>query len=239
MPVLPARHARHLPRLGAIAADSQAAFVLTTSRTMARSRDLGLRTAGLDGLKWQATDEIPLELGTEWREPVIDSRTLAFLQYTSGSTGEPRGVMVSHGNLFANCGSIQRLCGFTQESLGVPAAALPRHGTDCGLLEPLYAGFPVIVMPPCVLPAAVLRWLAAASRYRVNTLVAPNFAYELCARKISAEQRAGLRLDQVEIALSGAEPVRWSTIERFADVFAPCGFRKEAFRPHTAWRRPR
>ncbi len=89
----------------------------------------------------------------------------------------------------------------------------------------------MIVMPPSAFLQRPIRWLAAMTRYRATTMVAPNFAYELCAQKISAEQRASLDLSNVKVALCGAEPVRPDTLAQFTEVFGPCGFRQEVFRP--------
>ncbi len=232
VPVFPARLARHLPRLSAIVADSQARLVLTTSRISARSEELCKRAPDLGNLQWCSTDNLSLDIAAQWRDPGVDSHTLAFLQYTSGSTGTPRGVMVSHGNLLHNSAAIQRVFGFTPESLGL--TWLP-HYHDMGLigclLQPVYAGCSSVVMPPTSFLQRPLRWLEAATRYRATTIVGPNFAYDLCVRKITPEQRATLKLDSIEVALSGAEPVRSQTLERFAETFAPCGFRKEAFHP--------
>ena len=232
VPVFPARLARHLPRLSAIVADSQAKLVLSTSRIGARSEELCKRAPDLGNLQWCSTDNVSLDLAGEWCDPGVDPHTLAFLQYTSGSTGTPRGVMVSHGNLLHNSAAIQRVFGFTPESLGL--TWLP-HYHDMGLigclLQPVYAGCSSVVMPPTSFLQRPLRWLEAVTRYRVTTIVGPNFAYDLCVRKITPEQRATLKLDSIEVALSGAEPVRSQTLNRFAETFAPCGFRKQAFHP--------
>jgi len=232
VPVFPARLHRQLPRLLAIAADSEAKFVLTTAKLRGQSEDLFKRAPELSKLQWLATDDLPESLAEAWRDPSANAETLAFLQYTSGSTAAPRGVMLTHGNLLHNLACLREIFEFTPESVGV--TWLPHFhdmGLIGGLLQPIYAGGEMIVMPPTAFLQRPIRWLAAASRYHATTLVAPNFAYDLCVQKIPAADRAPLHLSRVNVALCGAEPVRPDTLAQFADAFGPCGFRKEVFRP--------
>jgi phthiocerol/phenolphthiocerol synthesis type-I polyketide synthase C len=232
VPVSPARLQRQLPRLLAIAADSEAKFVLTTAKLQRQAGDLFKRAPALKNLEWIVTDDLsPAPLGAE-SDSGATVETLAFLQYTSGSTAAPRGVMVTHGNLLHNLACLRDVFQFSADSVGV--TWLPHFhdmGLIGGLLQPLYAGGEMIVMPPSSFLQNPLRWLTVVSRYRATTMVAPNFAYELCVRKISASNRASLDLSSVNVALCGAEPVRASTLAEFADAFGPCGFREEAFRP--------
>ena len=232
VPVFPARLHRQIPRLLAIAADSEARFVLTTAKLRRQSEDLCKRAPELKKLHWVPTDDLPAANTDGWRDPGATLETLAFLQYTSGSTAAPRGVMVTHGNLLHNLACLREVFQFSPESIGV--TWLPRYhdmGLIGGLLQPVYAGGEMIVLPPSSFLQRPIRWLAAVSRYRATTMVAPNFAYDLCAQKISAEQRASLDLASVKVALCGAEPVREDTLAQFAKTFGPCGFRLEAFRP--------
>ncbi len=232
VPVFPARLHRQIPRLLAIAADSGAKFVLTSERIRGQAEDLFKRAPDLQKLQWLATDDLPDGPSNEWREPGASHDTLAFLQYTSGSTAAPRGVMVTHGNLLHNLASLRDVFQFSADSIGV--TWLPHYhdmGLIGGLLQPVYAGGEMIVMPPSTFLQRPIRWLAAVTRYSATTMVAPNFAYELCVQKITAEQRAPLDLSSVKVALCGAEPVRPETLTKFAGTFGPCGFRSEAFRP--------
>lgn len=232
VPVFPARLPRHLPRLAAIAADAQPKFVLTASRLRGRAEALCQQEATFRASRWISTDNISPDLANDWRDPEAQPETLAFLQYTSGSTTTPRGVMVSHGNLLHNSASIQRIFGFHEETLGL--TWLPHYhdmGLIGGLLQPLYSGCTSLVMPPASFLQRPARWLEAATRYKATNLVAPNFAYELCVEKIAPAERAALHLDSVETALCGAEPIRAGTLERFAEAFEPCGFRRSSFRP--------
>jgi len=232
VPVFPARLHRQIPRLLAIAADSEARCVLTTAKIQRQAEDLFKRAPELKKLHWLATDDLPAANADGWRDPGATLETLAFLQYTSGSTAAPRGVMVTHGNLLHNLACLRDVFQFSPESVGV--TWLPHYhdmGLIGGLLQPVYAGGEMIVMPPSSFLQRPIRWLAAVTRYRATTMVAPNFAYELCMQKISAEQRAPLDLASVKVALCGAEPVRPDTLAQFAKAFGPCGFRQEAFRP--------
>jgi len=232
VPVFPARLNRQIPRLLGITADCEARFALTTSKIRSQSKELFRRVPELKKLQWVATDETSDLVAAERSESTANRETLALLQYTSGSTGTPRGVMVTHGNLLHNLGCMREVFQFSMDSVGV--TWLPHYhdmGLVGGLLQPVFVGGEMIVMPPSSFLQRPVRWLAAATRYRATTLVAPNFAYDLCARKISAEHRGSLDLAAVNVALCGAEPVRSQTLTRFAETFAPCGFRPQAFRP--------
>ena len=140
--------------------------------------------------------------------------------------------MVTHGNLLHNLSCLHEVFQFSPESIGV--TWLPHYhdmGLIGGLLQPVYAGGEMIVMPPSSFLQRPIRWLAAVTRYRATTMVAPNFAYDLCVEKISAESRQPLDLASVKVALCGAEPVRPDTLAQFAEAFGPYGFRQDAFRP--------
>jgi acyl transferase domain-containing protein/acyl-CoA synthetase (AMP-forming)/AMP-acid ligase II/NADPH:quinone reductase-like Zn-dependent oxidoreductase/short-subunit dehydrogenase/acyl carrier protein len=232
VPVFPARLHRQLPRLLAIAGDSDAKLVLTTAKLKRQAEDVFKRAPALKNLQWIATDDLPAGAPGAPVGFVANPDTLAFLQYTSGSTAAPRGVMVTHGNLLHNLACLRDVFQFSAESIGV--TWLPHFhdmGLIGGLLQPIYAGGEMIVMPPSSFLQNPIRWLAAISRYRATTMVAPNFAYELCAQKISKDERAALDLSSVNVALCGAEPVRPATLAAFAEAFGPHGFREEAFRP--------
>lgn len=171
-------------------------------------------------------------IADQWQAPNIDSQTLAFLQYTSGSTGTPKGVMLSHGNLLHNAAITYELMGHSPESCFV--SWLPAYhdmGLIGGILQPLYGGFPCYLMAPATFLQQPYRWLKAISDYGGTTSGGPNFAYDLCVRKITPEQRRSLDLSRWQVAFNGAEPVRAETLERFAATFAECGFRAEAFYP--------
>jgi acyl-CoA synthetase (AMP-forming)/AMP-acid ligase II len=229
VPAYPPRSARGLPRLLAILQDARPRVILTTQEIAGQARKL--LGGNLGPIAWVTTDGLAAR-AEEWREPAIDGDTLAFLQYTSGSTATPKGVMVSHGNLVHNEEMIRRA--FAQSAESVIVGWLPLYH-DMGLignvLQPLWVGAPCILMTPIAFLQQPLRWLAAISRYRGTTSGGPNFAYELCLRKIGEEQKAMLDLSTWRLAFNGAEPVRAETLDRFAAAFASCGFRREAFYP--------
>src|SRR5262249_52539425 len=162
-----------------------------------------------------ATDSLERDLQREWTPPSVAGETLAFLQYTSGSTATPKGVMVTHANLLHNQRLIQSC--FGQEGQSVIVGWLPLYH-DMGLignvLPPLYVNARCILMSPTVFLQKPLRWLQAISNYRATTSGGPNFAYDLCARKITDEQCETLDLSSWETAFNGAEPVRHDTMER-------------------------
>jgi acyl-CoA synthetase (AMP-forming)/AMP-acid ligase II/acyl carrier protein len=161
-----------------------------------------------------------------------DPHSTAVLQYTSGSTGTPRGVMVSHGNLVHNSGLIHRQFRQTENSRTVFWLPLSHDmGLVGGVCQPLYGGYDGTLMSPLAFLQRPIRWLQAITALRATTSAAPNFAYDLCVRRTTAAQRDGLDLSSWTVAINGAEPVRARTLERFAEVFGPCGFRPEAFCP--------
>jgi natural product biosynthesis luciferase-like monooxygenase protein len=232
VPAYPPRHNQKLLRLETIVADAQAAFVLTTGAELAAIQDRLGQSRELGTLQWLATDHLSIDLASGWQPSVIHSDTLALLQYTSGSTGKPKGVMVSHGNILHNQQLIQRGFGHTEKTIF--AGWLPLFH-DMGLignvLQPLYLGIPCVFMPPVAFLQKPICWLQAISRYKATTSGGPNFAYDLCVKKIKPEQKATLDLSSWEIAFNGAEPIRSQTLERFAAYFADCGFRWQAFYP--------
>lgn len=233
VPAYPPRRNQSLSRLQAIAQDAQAKIVLTTenllSHLQSSSSQEGLELAGLH---WQATDGMSTDIASEWQLPQLDSNTLAFLQYTSGSTGTPKGVMITHSNLLHNEQMIQTAFGHTDKTIVVGwLPVFHDMGLIGNVLQPLYLGVPCILMSPVDFLQKPIRWLQAISDYKATTSGGPNFAYDLCIRKVTPEQLQNLDLSSWEVAFTGAEPVRASTIEEFAATFAPCGFRKEAFYP--------
>ncbi|HEX6902709.1 MAG TPA: amino acid adenylation domain-containing protein, partial [Thermoanaerobaculia bacterium] len=233
VPAYPPRSARTLPRLAAIARDARPAAALTTSDLLETSRPLGNRMPELAAVRWLATDGLDAPgLAGEWREPAVHGDTLAFLQYTSGSTALPKGVMISHRNLLHNEEMIR--AAFRQSESSVIVGWLPLYH-DMGLignvLQPLYLGAPCVLMSPVAFLQRPLRWLRAISRYRATTSGGPNFAYDLCVKRISPAERQELDLSCWDLAFNGAEPVRPDTLARFAEAFGPSGFRSEAFYP--------
>ncbi len=222
---------RTLPRLRSIAGDAGISVVISNPAILelvAGSRDV----PGLEAIAHLDIGAIPRDSSDPWREPRIEPDDLAYLQYTSGSTTSPKGVMISHRNVVHHCGYLRRCCEYTPESISV--TWLPYfhdYGLIEGLLEPLYNGTPGYVMSPFSFLKRPFNWLQAISGLRATHTQAPNFAYEQCVRRIKAEQVARLDLGCLRSAGNGAEPINPRVLEAFHRTFAPCGFRWEAFCP--------
>ncbi|RPJ17185.1 MAG: aminotransferase class I/II-fold pyridoxal phosphate-dependent enzyme, partial [Deltaproteobacteria bacterium] len=223
---------RFLANLDATVCDARPTAVLTTTSTLEEFRRQIDRIPGLTALKWIPTDTLSDDLPTAWKEPSLGADSLAVLQYSSGSTGSPKGIMVSHGNLLHNSFLIHEAFGQSPSSRGVIWLP-PYHdmGLVGGIVGTVYAGMDTILMSPVHFIQKPLRWLTAISRYKATASGGPNFAYDLCVRKITPEQKSALDLSRWEVAFNGAEPVRPETLQRFTAAFEPCGFRKKAFLP--------
>jgi 8-amino-7-oxononanoate synthase len=232
VPVYPPRRNRSLNRIQSIADDCDAKVALTTDLVLSRVMPLIDETPHLKQLTWLATCQVPAEMDQEWTMPDVHGDTLAFLQYTSGSTGMPKGVVLNHANLLHNSALIAHAFEHGRSCKGV--FWLPSYhdmGLIGGILQPLYAGRPNVLMSPMSFLQKPYRWLSAISRFRGTTSGGPNFAYDLCIRKVTPEQRKTLDLSCWRVAFNGAEPVRPETLDAFSEAFAPCGFRREAFFP--------
>lgn len=231
-PPHPAQPQRTLPRLRAIANDAQPTIALTMSSILSKVESLFAQAQELSAIRWVATDKVAGGLASGWEHPAVTSNTLALLQYTSGSTATPKGVMVSHGNLLRNSAYINHV--FDIRPDGITVTWLPAFhdmGLTNGIIQPLYKGRPCFMMPPQSFLQRPVRWLQAISRYKATISGGPNFAYELCARKTTPEQRENLDLSSWRVAYNGAEPIRAHTLEQFAAAFAACGFRPGFFHP--------
>ncbi|MDY7094443.1 MAG: MupA/Atu3671 family FMN-dependent luciferase-like monooxygenase [Acidobacteriota bacterium] len=232
VPAYPPRNRRRVGTLRAVAADAQCRLVLTDAALLARSRSWGVPPE-LASARWLATEELAVEdPGGAVSLPAIAGEDLAFLQYTSGSTATPKGVRVTHRNLLHNQEMIHRAFAMSEDSVVV--SWLPLYH-DMGLigtvLQPLYAGATCVLLPPVAFLQRPRRWLEAIHCYRATTSGGPDFAYQLCVDKVSAEERSDLDLSSWRVAFNGAEPVRAATLERFTEAFGGCGFRRQAFYP--------
>jgi acyl-CoA synthetase (AMP-forming)/AMP-acid ligase II len=232
VPAYPPRLNRSFVRLQALAADARPALALTNAHIFAKVQDALTQAPALRTILWLPTDKLTDGLAEEWTDPDVGADALAMLQYTSGSTSAPKGVMVSHANLLHNQRMIQSAFGQTEESVIVTWLPLFHDmGLIGNMLQALYVGATCVMMPPMAFLSRPVRWLQAISRYGGTSSGGPNFAFELCLSKITPEERAALDLSTWTVAFNGAEPVRADTMDRFAEVFAECGFRREAFRP--------
>ncbi len=232
VPAYPPRANRNLSRLQAITADAQAKFALTVAPIISKLEPLLSESPHLRALTWLTIDDIPLALEDDWCEPATTGESLAFLQYTSGSTGTPKGVMLSHRNLLHN--SKLLASAFEYDVTSHVVSWLPIYhdmGLIGGILQPLHGGFASTLMSPGAFLQRPFLWLQAISRHRATLSGAPNFAYDLCVKRITAEQRALLDLSSWRVAFSGAEPVRKETLDRFAETFSSCGFKRSALYP--------
>ncbi len=231
-PPHPARLEATLPKLRAVVANAQPQIGLTTSSLLTMVEGLFPYVPYLRDMHWISTDGVVAGNKHAWHNPVVHGDSLAFLQYTSGSTAEPRGVMVSHANILHNQRMIRSSFDHNEQSTTV--GWLPLYH-DMGLignvLQPLYIGSSCILMPPVSFLAHPFRWLNAISNYQAHTSGGPNFAYDLCVQKVTPEQRHSLDLTSWRIAFNGAEPVYHRTLERFLATFAECGLRRETLYP--------
>ncbi|MBA3661166.1 MAG: fatty acyl-AMP ligase [Gammaproteobacteria bacterium] len=176
------------------------------------------------------TNDIALETARDWHPVAIAADHLAFLQYTSGSTGIPKGVMISHKNLLHNLSITREAFGLTDESI-VVSWLPPYHdmGLIGGILQPLFSGIPCTLMSPFHFLHKPVEWLKAISDFKGIVSGGPNFAYRYCAEKISEPDKEELDLRSWSLAFNGAEPIHAETLEKFYRAFAVCGFKKKAF----------
>jgi len=256
----PTRLELSLPRLLAIVRDCAPAAVLTTTGLLAAlvgvllqtkvARPLSklplpealgrrtlqglaaLDTAPLERLRWLSSERVSDASAAAWRDPGVRADAVAYLQYTSGSTADPRGVVVRHANLIANLALGTAITGVTAGSVAVGWLPLYHDlGLVCYVTGSAYNGCYTVLQSPLDFLARPLRWLQAIDRHRATHAAGPNFAYDLCVKRTTPEQRAALDLRTWTRAGNGAEPVRLDTLRRFADAFAPAGFAPSAFQP--------
>jgi myxalamid-type polyketide synthase MxaB len=232
VPLYPPYSNRIMSRLHSIVKDAQPKFALTHSSLLDKVEKWFIQEPSLTNLHYFAGDRLVTEQVTGCIYPHLTPDTLAFLQYTSGSTGHPKGVMVTHGNLLHNEQLVHEAFGHSKDTIFLGWLPLFHDmGLMGNILQPLYLGIPCILMSPEAFIQKPLRWLKAISDYKATTSGGPNFAYELCLEKITPEEQTALDLSSWQKAFNGAEPVRANTIESFSVMFADCGFRKEAFYP--------
>lgn len=191
-PAYPPRRNQNLSRLQAIVADANAKFVLTTAFLIDSIKKRLAEEQELVNLHCLAIEYLDSQLAADWQPPFFESHSLAFLQYTSGSTGNPKGVIVSHRNLLHNCEYIKRAFELTPESVSVSWLP-PFHdmGLIDGVLQPIYSGFLGVLMPPTAFIQRAIQWLQAITSYRATHCGGPNFGYELCVNKMYPLNKSG------------------------------------------------
>ena len=224
----PARISRAIGRLHAIAADAGATMILSNASLNLAGDDIRDQYPALGNAQWIDVNESD---DVETPSSFVRCDT-ALLQYTSGSTAEPRGVMVTHENLLSNLEAIEKRVGNHEGSVSVNWLP-PFHdmGLVGGILQPIYGGYPGWLMSPASFLQRPVRWLEAITSLRATFSGGPDFAYDLCVRRITFKQRTALDLSRWEYAFNGAEPVREKTMIEFTRTFEDSGFRRSAWRP--------
>ncbi|MBU1646504.1 MAG: AMP-binding protein, partial [Gammaproteobacteria bacterium] len=228
-PARPSQIEDHLRRHSTILANAEARLLIASGEV---ALPAGLLRGRVESLRGVVLDtELLATTGTPVAVPVRADQ-LALLQYTSGSTGSPKGVMLSHGQLLANIRAMAQAAELARGDVFVSWLPLYHDmGLICAWLSSLVHAIQFVVMSPLSFLAAPERWLRAIHDYRGTLSGAPNFAYELCLRRIAPERLAGLDLSSWRIAFNGAEPVNADTMARFADRFGACGLRADAIAP--------
>ncbi|MEU9479488.1 fatty acyl-AMP ligase [Streptomyces sp. NPDC048191] len=230
---------RALLRMKRLMTDSDAKVILGGREVIGALRTWSEHLPELEVVPGVATEDIPDDAAGSWHAPDLTADSVAFLQYTSGSTSAPRGVAVTHGNLLDNERIITERMGHTPDVLAehdreLILSWLPVYH-DMGLMGPvlntLYLGATATLFSPLHFLQSPDRWLTAISRYRPHTSGGPNFAYELCLKHATADLVDSLDLSAWKVAFNGAEPVRAATLRRFTETFRAAGFRPEAFYP--------
>lgn len=232
VPAYPPKRNRNMGRINSISENCQASVALSVEGVMSKTAGKLEDAPDLRRIPWVATEDIPTVLSNDWVSPTIAGTDLGLIQYTSGSTGSPKGVMLTHANLMANCRMITEA--FEVRNSSTACSWLPAYhdmGLVGGILNPSFCGVTQNLMSPVSFLTYPIRWLRAISRYRVEVTGGPNFAYAWCATKIKPAQCEGLDLSSWNVAFNGAEPVRADVMDLFSERFAEYGFRKEAFYP--------
>jgi acyl-CoA synthetase (AMP-forming)/AMP-acid ligase II len=232
----PPRFNGNLERLQSIVSNCHPRLGLSNSATLQTLAPQFALDECLSRLSWlDTTSRVEAPESSSWQEPHIDPEDLALIQYTSGSTAAPKGVMLTQANLLHNSRLITTTFGCHSGGMGVSWLP-PYHdmGLIGSILQPMHVGAPMVLMSPLSFLQHPVRWLRTISRYPdVATMVSggPNFAYDFCVRKIKDEDVATLDLKHWDVAYVGAEPIRSETLVAFAEKFGPAGFRYEAFKP--------
>jgi acyl-CoA synthetase (AMP-forming)/AMP-acid ligase II/alkylation response protein AidB-like acyl-CoA dehydrogenase len=218
-------------RLEAVATDCGARLLMGNARSLALLRAAPRDAMGIGEMDWVDTSN-SAGAGREGAFAPAAQNSTAYLQYTSGSTSSPRGVMISHANLAHHLGAMQAALGYGSDSVSV--CWMP-HFHDYGLVEgvllPLFNGTQAYLMSPFAFLKRPAAWLSAIGKYRGTHTQAFNYAYRYCARRIPVMQRKDIDLSSLRSAGNGGEPIHLETVEEFLAAFAECGLRREALNP--------
>jgi acyl-CoA synthetase (AMP-forming)/AMP-acid ligase II len=223
---------RTLPRLRSIVRDAEATYALTTASILELIENVEDEFPEFDRMRWIDTETVDINLADSWIDPEVDRDQLAYLQYTSGSTSTPKGVMLSHYNLMHHCAYLTRACGYDENSVSVTwMPYFHDYGLVEGMMVPLYNGHPCYIMSPFAFIKRPSQWLTNMSRFKGTHSQAPNFAYDLCTRKVQDKVMAELDLSSWQAAGNAAEPINPKVMEKFVEIFGKVGFKWEAFAP--------
>jgi acyl transferase domain-containing protein/acyl-CoA synthetase (AMP-forming)/AMP-acid ligase II/acyl carrier protein/NAD(P)-dependent dehydrogenase (short-subunit alcohol dehydrogenase family) len=232
VPLHPPGKNKSMSRISAISLDSDAKLILSTRELQEELKNECKNDDVLKKLDWLCIDDPAENTSAQWKEPDLTGDSITYLQYTSGSTGIPKGVIVSHENLVTNLAIIDK--SHPHDDNSVMVTWLPIHhdmGLIYGMLLPFFCGYPCYYMTPQAFVQKPYRWLHAISKYKGTHNAAPNFAFELCVNKVTADEKKSLDLSTWKFAMNAAEPVRAETLIRFHDYFSECGFEFSYFKP--------
>ena len=232
VPIASPRYKKHSPQLLSILNNSKAKALLSTSKTYLRIKETIEIDAAYNKLPVFNVDDFEKADLKRWQKPEISDDTIAFLQYTSGSTGNPKGIMVGHSNIMHNAEYIKHIHHTSEKSVAV--TWIPNFhdmGLIDGIIQPIYTGFKSYLMSPASFLRRPVKWLNAISKYQATHCGGPNFAYDLCVQKITSDEVNSLNLSSWNNAYCGAEVVRKKTIDGFVEKFKKCGFKFKSFHP--------
>lgn len=227
--------ARMVPRLKSILANAGSRYIIATRKVQATMLE-NLGGDQLEGIQWILVEEAPTDKAPYSREVRLVPESGAILQYTSGSTSSPKGILLTHGNLMDNFKIVDTYTSSFYPSLEnrICVTWLP-YFHDMGLvgtmLQTVYSSYTIVIMKPLDFLQRPIRWLRLISKYRAVAVAAPNFAYDICRKRASDEDIIGLDLSSLAYLMNGSETIRWNSLQEFAAKFAPCGFKMAAFAP--------
>jgi len=232
VPLYLPQNERAYQRIKSIQADCHAKIVLTDSNSLERMEKRFDKMSEIVALDWFISDNIDKNQHEKWLQPPLERDSLAYLQYTSGSTGSPKGVMVSHGNLIYNLADMDTSWGHSTQSVLVSWLPIFHDmGLILGFLQGVYNGFRTIFYSPSAFAQRPFTWLKAVTDYKATHTGGPNSAYIMCIEKILPEQKKQLDLSSLKFMFNGSEPVRNDTLQQFTEAFKECGFDKKIHTP--------
>ncbi len=233
VPAYPPRRNRNFFRIQSIINNSGATIAMTTKSIFNLIDRNFADEESLKGIKWIIFEDVNLDDEKNWNNPNLLPDDIALLQYTSGSTGAPKGVMVSHKNIVVNSEIIRKAFEYHQHHSLVVSWLPSFH--DMGLIgctfQPLYSGYPTVFMPPVSFLQKPENWFKAVTKYKGTSIGAPNFSYDYCTEKIAKEDLVNYNLSNLNNVFCGAEPIRKETFVNFTEKFKTSGFLKNAFYP--------